>query len=270
MPDIDITLLQLSPPSSEGSLEMLRLSKLCIDSGLHAKVSTNPVELAKMRAPGRTAIVVIDGLRNGDYDAYALVSILRCVHRVGIIMLVANDSATRSRALSAGADLCVSYPVDVDEFHSAVCAVARRCTPEPCACNDNGMENFAPPHDVGLSEYPPETNVIGAGPTDEPAASATWILTARGWSLRSPEGTTITLTATERMLMSSLFAAQRSVVSHEDLLTQHGYTIGNSKSPLTVTISRLKKKCSAGGVRLPILSCRSKGYRFDASCAIES
>lgn len=302
MNEIDVTLLQLSSAAPQGVAEMLRLSNLCIDSGFHTTVSTNPADLAKRRQSGRPAIVVIESLGSSDYDVQALVSILRCRQRVGVIMIVADDSAARSRALNWGADLCLSYPVDADEFRSAVHAVARRCAPAggPSGDGEGEARRFAPIGEARREHRPSAIRMIDPGsfqhagsshrsappypsphsdasdlslPSDLPDAAAaptTWLLTSSGWSLRSPEGATIALTATERVLMSSLFAAQPSVVSHEELQAQCGYAGAASRNPVASAISRLKRKCQADGVWLPIDNSRGNGYRFGARCAIEN
>lgn len=255
----ELTLLLLSPPASEASREILRLNDLAVESGFPSAVSTNPLELARTRAAGHASIFVVDGLYGSDYDAYRLVSILRCGHGIGIIMLTGDDSKVRTRALKAGADLCLSAPVDPDEFRSAVQAVARRCA----------MDAGLPPPGADVSPGAPGLELSGAH-----GGQGRWLLTARGWELRAPDGSTIALTAMERLLMSRLFAEPGAILRHEEWVSQREAELGRKLAAdyphLSVTISRLRKKCSAEGLRLPIASCWNQGYQFTARCAVET
>ena len=109
------------------------------------------------------------------------------------------------------------------------------------------------------AEHPTEPEATGP-------ATNVWRLASKGWQLNTPDGLVIELTATERLILSCLFEAQRETVAYADILAQNGAEGALVKSiPLLAgTISRLRKKCDRKGVVLPILAYRGKGYRFAA------
>jgi DNA-binding response OmpR family regulator len=258
---VNVTLLSLSLPSPEGSLELLRLNNASMDFGFQINLSTNPVELAKVQEPGRSTIVVIDGHCSDEYDVYALISILRCTRGTGIIMLTDHDcdAAARSRALQSGADLCLPCPVDIEKFRSAVYMIARRCTAELCIANGAWQDAATP-----------KTATPKAALADD--LTGMWRLSMQGWILHSPDGVAINLTGAERTLMLSLLSARHSITDHKGFLAQSGQDPAKERHQrqlLSSTVSRLKKKWSEKGIHLPIFSYRNKGYQFDAHGVIE-
>ncbi|WP_179284036.1 winged helix-turn-helix domain-containing protein [Bordetella genomosp. 10] len=284
---VELTFLMLSDASSDAARDLLRLRDLAVASGLRARVSTNPLAFAETRPAGGVAVAVIDGLGASGYDVPWLVGVLRCLPRMAIIMLAPDTSAARSQALLAGADLCLSIPVDGAEFRAAVCAVTRRIAVQPgapaaldeaiafgpgAAALETGLAFRAAPADAAAMAPPA---VAGEPSADEgmPAgARKPWRLVSRGWTLLSPQGHRIDLTATERGLLRHLFLAPRAIVSHQDLVNRNvAFTRPANegrRTPLAGVVSRLKKKCREVGVSLPILSSRGRGYRFAEDCVI--
>ncbi len=250
---MDITFLASSPASSEMTQGIQRLRDFALESGLVARVSTNPLELARIRPATDLTVAVIDGQGHADYDVLALVAVLRTLHKMAIIMLVPDEAVARSEALLAGADICLSCPVDTDEFHAALHAVARRTVVEPRL-----------PRAETVRDY-----------TEFAAAEAdrAWRLIGKGWTLLSPKGTRVNLTATESRLLQYLFQAPGAVVSDEDLAKGSAVTAGpgreHRQTPLAAIVCRLRKKCRDMDVTVPIISSRGQGYRFAGDCVID-
>lgn len=265
MRNIDVILLLLGPPSSEISIEMMRLSEVSVDFGVCVKISTNPLELTKTGTRGRPSIVIVDGFNESDYDAYALISVLRCTRDTGVIMLVDDHSDFHRRAYRAGADICLSCPVDPQKFRSSLHTVARRFATQAREGGTHGAEQpvFLQTHD-GMTR-PPEPRL------PDISQMSAWRLSSKGWRLHTPDGAMVALTASERLLLRSLFAAQSRAVSHDELLAQQAQAGGRVQSiaSLSNAISRLKKKCLREEAVLPVLSCRNVGYRFGEKCMVE-
>lgn len=99
-----------------------------------------------------------------------------------------------------------------------------------------------------------------------------WSLLEHGWQLKAPDGMTISLSTGERALMMTLARAEAHQASYQQLSAQMGNQAvmnGNERRErLTMMVSRMKKKCEALGVDLPIRALHRRGYMFNGSLDI--
>lgn len=148
------------------------------------------------------------------------------------IMMVASPGAAdeKVRALEAGADDCVTRPVQLDEFIARVRALCRRAIPEPA-----GSHVRAGPIDMDLGRW---TVTVNERPTR--------------------------LTKKEFRLLQVLLEAKGRVLSRDALLEQawpHSSIHGLDTRTVDVHIGRLRRKLGAAGQN--IITVRNVGFRFD-------
>jgi DNA-binding response OmpR family regulator len=103
-------------------------------------------------------------------------------------------------------------------------------------------------------------------------ASSTWVIDKLGWHLLSPNGRSIKLTHSERILLNRLAQSPGQVVTRETLATSLGYNPDNYDfRRLEVMVRRLRIKSEQSwGVTLPIETAYRQGYAFTAEIKIES
>lgn len=94
-----------------------------------------------------------------------------------------------------------------------------------------------------------------------------WALSEQGWILSSPNSQRIPLTTGERAFLLALMAAPNQRASHAQLTdavneAYAGDASGAMQSRLSVLVSRLRRKCSDHGARLPVKSVHNWGYMF--------
>jgi len=143
--------------------------------------------------------------------------------------------------------------------------------------------NIAPAHDpsriYGLNNPispvppPPRSNMAVYEKADPPIygrGGADWLLRDRGWTLQSPKGQSVPLSTLERQLLLWFGEAEDGLITHgkEDRKLESG-TVMN-KRLLVVLISRLRAKCAAAGLAIPIYTHHRKGYQFAAPLKIET
>lgn len=122
----------------------------------------------------------------------------------------------------------------------------------------------------------PMAGVMNSALTESPSQSELmWVLADGGWQLFSPEGRSMTLTSTERLLLLALCQQSDKRASHQQLLRALNGGEEDTSDPviahnrLGVIISRLKRKGSLEGVTIPIRSVHKWGYMFSAPVRIE-
>lgn len=94
-----------------------------------------------------------------------------------------------------------------------------------------------------------------------------WHLLYQGWTLATPDGQRINLTATERACFLCL------VASPQRELTRHALQQAVPQASLrtiNVSISRLRKKVRAAGVNLPLHTVHGMGYVFLGNLSAEA
>ncbi|MFY2674195.1 helix-turn-helix domain-containing protein, partial [Achromobacter xylosoxidans] len=104
-----------------------------------------------------------------------------------------------------------------------------------------------------------------AAAADEPLPGQ-WELRDQGWTLAAPSGTTISLSANERLIVRSLLEVAGRAVGRNELGDELRVEGGGSRSSGTrsidVIVSRLRRKAELAGVMLPIRTVYGSGYLF--------
>ncbi|MET3650560.1 response regulator transcription factor [Dyella japonica] len=198
----------------------------------------HPRELGSAFAGRRPDIVVLDvGLP--ERDGYSVSRELRATQGgIGIVMLTGRgDSVDRVRGLGEGADAYLTKPVDVDVLGATLHSLARRL------------------------RMPPVTATAPVTSRRE------WTLDNGGWALRSPRGSSASLTKTESRLLSALLRSPNNVVPREDLiglLTDNVFEFDPHR--LDSIVHRLRRKIrGALGEPLPLTAVHGEGYVFVTS-----
>lgn len=154
---------------------------------------------------------------------------------IGIIMLDAqSDSGGQSEAYHEIADACFSKPVDLDSLAAVITAM-------------HSLQHH-----------------MRAMPTRATAGQPEWELALDGWTLRTPDGAAIDLSAPERSVLLRLVntGAGGHPVSHDSLigsLTSDVYDFDPHR--LEMLIYRLRKKVALmSPLPLPLRAVRGMGY----------
>lgn len=179
--------------------------------------------------------IVILGADLPGEDGFSAADYLRSASTVGVIMLGRDSGDSQHiRALEAGADTYLEMPVSMGLLEAAAHAVRRRL------------------------------EVVESLPTSAVSADeeSRWSLVADDWCLLSPEDTDVELTAQERTLLRSLFAANQQAVQRETLIDLlSGRQQNFDPHRLDMIIHRLRRKVSKRtGLRLPLRAVRGQGY----------
>lgn len=193
--------------------------------GCSVVVAGSAAELYRAMLERMPEIVVLD-IRLPDQSGFEVARYLRGNSAVGIVMLTGRvTAADRVRGLDFGADAYLTKPVDAAVVCATVRSVARRLA----------------------------TPVRSGG---------AWALGADGWRLMAPDGVTVDLSATERVLLQLLFAAANSTVQRDTLiaaLADDADTFDPHR--LDMVMHRLRRKLVDSGMpTLPLHTVRGVGY----------
>jgi len=211
-----------------------------LQAGIAAEGCGTPLELFKQLGAGQYDAVVLDIGELGEIG-YALLSRLRASPALGIIVIGASMGVdTRLRCLQSGADICLPDPVDSRELACVLLALARRLP--------------------GRTSAAVEETEIPDGPT------ARWELRDQNWTLMSPAGVAISLSANERLVVQALLDVTGRAVGRAELnqrleADSHVGRTGGARS-IDVIVSRLRRKAELAGVILPIRTVYGSGYLF--------
>ncbi|MBV8657200.1 MAG: response regulator transcription factor [Burkholderiales bacterium] len=177
----------------------------------------------------RPELVVLDVGLPGE-DGYSVAAHLRLTPHIGIVMLTARGALDdRVRGLDIGADAYLVKPVALEELASTLRSLARRLSTA-----------------VAQDNTPPG-----------------WRLDAGGWVLRAPDGGTVVLTATERVLIERLMSTAEKVVPRDELMMALAEDSPDyDPHRLDVLLSRLRRKMTDAGLDMPIHVVRGIGYIF--------
>ena len=150
---------------------------------------------------------------------------------IGVVVLTARMlPADHAQSLSEGADAFLSKPVDLHVLEATLRSVVRRMKPV--------------------------------------APTIAWRLTADGWSLCTPRGGIVELSAQERLLLEVVMESPGSVVSRETLLERFDRTSEEiDPQRLDMLVHRLRKKVAQAGHRLPLRTLYRSGYVFQVDPA---
>lgn len=150
---------------------------------------------------------------------------------VPILMVTSvEDGAEKIRALDAGADECISQPIQADVLAAYVRALIRRL-------QGNNLKD-----------------VLRAGPIEMDLAR--WVVTV--------EGRPVELTKKEFSLLRVLLEARGRALSRDFLLQNvwsHGIIHGLDTRTVDVHVGRLRRKLGSAGRY--IITVRNVGFRFD-------
>jgi two-component system, OmpR family, response regulator PhoP len=175
------------------------------------------------------SIAILDINLPGE-DGFSILEHLRASSDIGVIMLTArNQKQDRLQALTQGADVYLTKPVDLDELVANIANLSRRiCCP----------------------------TVSPRIPTNS------WKLSADRWSLFAPNGKIAALTASERAILGELLDHMDEAVTRDALVEALGhasdYLLPNR---LDMLISRLRRNVLAlTGCQLPLRTIRGIGF----------
>ncbi|MBN8740130.1 MAG: hypothetical protein BGP24_00250 [Lysobacterales bacterium 69-70] len=194
--------------------------------GCSVVVAGSAAELYRAMLDRMPDIVVLD-IRLPDQSGFEVARYLRGNSTVGIVMLTGRvTAADRVRGLDLGADAYLTKPVDATVVCATVRSVARRLA-TPCS-NGGGA----------------------------------WALGADGWRLIAPDGVTVDLSATERVLLQMLFASANSTVQRDTLIAALADDTDTfDPHRLDMVMHRLRRKLVDSGMpALPLHTVRGVGY----------
>lgn len=189
--------------------------------------------LGLLRRPCDVAILDV-GLPGED--GFSIMGHLRATAAVGIIMFTARGQVSdRVRALMGGADVYLVKPVDMAELVANVVSLGRRVRRIEHQGQDHPQEG--------------------------------WQISADGWLLSAPAGTSVTLSGAERALLNVLAQRPGTTIPRETLIKALGYHPDDVLSNrLDMLVSRLRRKISqATGEKLPLHAVRGIGFSLPTS-----
>ncbi|MGE5503364.1 MAG: response regulator transcription factor [Actinomycetota bacterium] len=180
-------------------------------------------------------ILILDVNLPGE-DGFSIAGRLRERSEIGIIMLTARSlGIDKVVGLEIGADVYLVKPVDLREIEAQVRTLSRRLKLAP------------------------------AGATAAPRAGE-WRFDSLGWTLMSPDGAALKLTANERTFVSLLVARPGEAVSRQQLFSALGKRHWNPEDrSVDSLVRRLRAKAEeAFGRPLPVEAVHGVGYAFTA------
>ncbi|MBV7485249.1 response regulator transcription factor [Bordetella sp. BOR01] len=211
-----------------------------LQAGIAAEGCGTPLELFNQLSADRFDAVVLDICELGEIG-YALLSRLRASPALGIVVIGATLGVeSRLRCLQSGADICLPDPLDCRELACVLLALARR--------------------------LPGRAARVAEEPEIAPEGAGRWELRDQSWTLVSPAGIAISLSANERLVVRTLLDVTGRAVGRAELNQQletdsnTGRT-GGARS-IDVIVSRLRRKAELAGVILPIRTVYGSGYLF--------
>ncbi|OZI16645.1 response regulator transcription factor [Bordetella genomosp. 7] len=209
-------------------------------AGIAAEGCATPLELFRQLESEHYDATVLDINQLGEIG-YALVSRLRASPALGIVVTGCTAGVEgRLRCLQSGADICLQHPADSRELTCVLLALARRLP-------GSSIEP-APFSDL-------DTKFAGR-----------WEMRDQNWTLVSPTGVSISLSANERLVVQALLEVAGHAVGRAELNQKlesdaHVGRTGGARS-IDVIISRLRRKAELAGATLPIRTVYGSGYLF--------
>lgn len=179
-------------------------------------------------------MLVVD-LELPDGDGLAFCRRVRSYMSCGVILCLSySERELRIAGLREGADACLDRPVDAEELEATLISVHRRLR----------------------SPLSP----LLVQPLPNP-----WLLDREQRLLTAPNGASTRLNALETRLLQTLFGHPERMASRDDLVAMlAGEAPGYSMPRLEALVSRLRAKVAGKcTMKLPLVSCYGRGYRFD-------
>lgn len=210
-----------------------------LQAGIAAEACATPLELFKQLDAGAFDATVLDISELGEIG-YALLSRLRASPALGIVVIgLTTGVEGRLRCLQSGADICLAHPADNRELACVLLALARRL---------------------------PGSNPARSDSADAEIFAGRWELRDQNWTLVSPAGVAISLSANERMVVQALLDVAGRAVSRAELTQrlESDSSVGRSGGArsIDVIVSRLRRKAELAGATLPIRTVYGSGYLF--------
>lgn len=218
-----------------------------VDHGFEAAGCGKAAELYRLMLTNRFDIALLD-IGVPDEDGLTVTRHLRAMSSIGIVILSASQQRDdRIHAMTEGADMFFSKPVDIEVLAASLHSLMRRIRAE-AQCG-----KVLPP---SLSSN---------------RVSSSWCLETDGWCLLSPCGVVIALSVPERCVMRRLIAAQGAPVRRECLIAELSSDVYDfDPHRLEMLIYRLRRKVAEQSREtFPLLTARGMGYVF-ARGAVEA
>jgi DNA-binding response OmpR family regulator len=214
----------------------------CLErEGFDVEAIGSPLEFYRSMATSSCDIAVVDAdLAEGA--GLDILSWLRGMGNIGIIALSAgNEARNRIACFESGADLHFTKPVDGEELVHGLRNLLRRLA-------HNEVERAAP-------VAPPDW----------------WFFDTAHWTLQTPNGPSVKLSAVEAKFVRRLLIQTGAVVPRADLRAELGYDADPAGDRnLDAVIRRLRRKIeSATGSPAPIQTVHGQGYLFSAQLRLE-
>lgn len=194
-----------------------------------------------LEEPRGVDLVILDyGLKGAD--ALAIARRLSEATSLGILMMTSSqDSLERICSLEAGADDCVSKPIELRELYARVKAILRRMRRR----------------EMAVRTHVADSDVVPFGPCTLDVANR---------ALRKGDGRRIRLTEMEMSLIR-IFLEHPNEALDRDAIAELAY--GRTWSPfdrsLDIRISRLRRKIESDPARPAVITTvRGIGYRYEA------
>lgn len=212
-------------------------------SGFDVTSAQSAAEFYNVVTKGGWCVVVVDiGLP--DQSGFTLVEYLRSNTNVRVIILTANDSLDdKVKGYGLGADLYLVKPIDCRELAAAISSLAQR--------HVNGL----------ATPMAPSLNI-----TSTQVSANIWKLESVTWSLITPDGVRISLTAKEQQFFDCFDEGDGSIAEREYLLGQlYQRSDEYTSRSLDSLVRRLRIKImQATHLDVPIKTIHAVGYCFTA------
>lgn len=229
---IRVIFVEDDPDLCDSLVEFMELS------GMEAVGVNSGLEFYNCMAKKVFDVAVLDvGLP--DQNGYVLAEYARRNYALGVIILTAHGEADdRLKGYESGADVYMVKPVDCRELAMAIRNLCSRL-------NSAAAQKAQPD-------------------------SSSWLLDNGSWTLRSPKGDTITLTAKELQFITILSREAGNMIRRQHLLGELGYGDDEyANRAMDSLVRRLRRKIeTATGTPPPIKTAYTGGYSFAAPVVI--
>jgi len=182
-----------------------------------------------------------------DQSGLVLAEYVRNNTDMRIVMLTAQYAQeSRITAYRAGADIYLVKPVDLSELLASIQSILGRLD----------------------SKKTRKPEIINAEPSPEKEQKK-WCLEKNDWTLCSPAGNIMKLTAKEFDLIEALALRHNSTVKRQNLLTALDYENSDfGNRALDALVHRLRRKYEELNIKIPIKTIHGSGYCFSAPVLI--